>query len=58
MAFLTCDANALVGAVHPKAMPVMLRADDALAWLDHDRTSACALAQPFADADMRIIQTA
>ena len=26
MAFLTCDANALVGAVHPKAMPVMLRA--------------------------------
>ena len=26
MAFLTCDANAVVGAVHPKAMPVMLRA--------------------------------
>ena len=58
MAFLTCDANALVGAVHPKAMPVMLRADDALAWLDHDRDSACALAQPYADADMRIIHTA
>ena len=58
MAFLTCDANALVGAVHPKAMPVMLRADDALKWLEHDRQSACALAQPFADANMRIIQTA
>jgi len=58
MAFLTCDANALVGAVHPKAMPVMLRPADALAWLDHDRTSACALAQPFADADMRIIEPA
>ena len=55
MAFLTCDANALVGAVHPKAMPVMLGAADALKWLDHDRESACALAQPFADADMRII---
>jgi len=55
MAFLTCDANAVVGAIHPKAMPVMLRARDALAWLDHDRASACALAQPFADADMRII---
>ena len=26
MAFLTCEANAMVGAVHPKAMPVMLRA--------------------------------
>ena len=58
MAFLTCDANALVGAIHPKAMPVMLRADDALAWLDHDRASACALAQPFADADMRVINRA
>ena len=58
MAFLTCDANAVVGAVHPKAMPVMLRAPDALAWLDHPRESACALAQPFADADMRIINGA
>ena len=58
MAFLTCAANEVVGAVHPKAMPVMLRAPDALAWLDHDRESACALAQPFADADMRIIETA
>ena len=58
MAFLTCDANALVGAVHPKAMPVMLRAADALTWLDHPRESACALAQPFADADMRIINCA
>jgi putative SOS response-associated peptidase YedK len=58
MAFLTCDANALVGAVHPKAMPVMLRSDDARAWLEHPRESACALAQPFADADMRIINCA
>ena len=57
MAFLTCDANATVGAVHPKAMPVMLRAEDALSWLDHDRESACALALPFADDDMRIIET-
>ena len=58
MAFLTCDANALVGAVHPKAMPVMLRASDAMTWLDHPRERACALAQPFADADMRIINSA
>ena len=58
MAFLTCAANATVGAVHPKAMPVMLRADDALAWLDHERESACALAQPFPDADMRRIESA
>ncbi len=58
MAFLTCAANAIVGAVHPKAMPVMLRAPDALVWLDRPRESACALAQPFADADMRIIDAA
>ncbi len=58
MAFLTCAPNTVVGAVHPKAMPVMLRPADALGWLKHDRETACALAQPFADADMRIIETA
>jgi putative SOS response-associated peptidase YedK len=58
MAFLTCAPNAMVGAVHPKAMPVMLRSGDSARWLDDERTSACALAQPFADADMRIIESA
>ena len=55
MAFLTCDANATVGAIHPKAMPVMLRPGDIGRWLDSDREQACALAVPFEDADMRII---
>ena len=55
MAFLTCTANATVGAIHPKAMPVMVRPAEALAWLDHDRDCACALAQPFPDTDMRRI---
>ena len=53
MAFLTCEANATVGAVHPKAMPVMLRPSDAGRWLDSERDDACALARPFADTDMR-----
>ena len=53
MAFLTCDANATVGAVHPKAMPVMLRAGDTGRWLDDAREDACSLAQPFADTAMR-----
>lgn len=52
MAFVTCDANATVGEIHPKAMPVMLRPADALGWLTHDRDTACALAIPFPDADM------
>ena len=55
MAFLTCDANAVVGAVHPKAMPVMMRAGDAMPWLDHEREQACALAVPVPDTDMRRI---
>jgi putative SOS response-associated peptidase YedK len=56
MAFLTCEANQLVGAVHPKAMPVMLRASDALRWIDGAREEACALALPFPDTDMRRIE--
>lgn len=54
MAFLTCAPNAVVGAVHPKAMPVMLRPGaETSQWLEADRTDACALAVPFADAEMR-----
>jgi putative SOS response-associated peptidase YedK len=53
MAFLTCEANQTVGAVHPKAMPVMLKAEDAGRWLDSPRGDACALAVPFADTGMR-----
>ncbi|MEQ7873177.1 SOS response-associated peptidase family protein [Sphingomonas sp. ASV193] len=56
MAFLTCAPNDTVGTVHPKAMPVMLRAGDALDWLRHEREQACALAVPFPDADMRRIE--
>ena len=55
MAFLTCEANALVGAVHPKAMPVMMRAGDVMHWLTHEWEQACALAVPFPDTDMRRI---
>src|SRR5918998_4188797 len=48
MAFLTCAANQLVGAVHPKAMPVMLTPGaDVARWLDNERADACSLAVPF-----------
>lgn len=55
MAFLTCEANATVGAVHPKAMPVMLRPSDVATWLDSARVDACSLARPFEDSAMRIL---
>jgi putative SOS response-associated peptidase YedK len=56
MAFLTCAANKVVGEIHPKAMPVMLRpGDDVERWLTAERDDACGLALPFADTDMRIV---
>ena len=56
MAFLTCEANPTVAAVHPKAMPVMLTADTAEQWLDGPHADACALARPFEDERMRRVQ--
>jgi putative SOS response-associated peptidase YedK len=55
MAFLTCEPNELVGPVHPKAMPVMLRPSDVSRWLGSPSADACQLAQPFAAAEMRIL---
>lgn len=46
-AFLTCEANPLVAPLHPKAMPVILHADDYDCWLEADYADACALAVPF-----------
>jgi putative SOS response-associated peptidase YedK len=53
MAFLTCQPNAIVGEVHPKAMPVMLRPADVPRWLDSPREDACSLALPFEDTLMQ-----
>jgi putative SOS response-associated peptidase YedK len=51
-AFLTCGylgnpANHIVGAIHPKACPVLLQAEDEQRWLDGDHGDACELAVPF-----------
>jgi len=55
MAFLTCEPNPLVAAIHPKAMPVMLDPDAAQRWLEDERESACALAVPYPADAMRIV---
>jgi putative SOS response-associated peptidase YedK len=55
MAFLTCEPNSIVGAVHPKAMPVMLDPADYGRWLDDAHEDACALAVPYGDERMAII---
>jgi putative SOS response-associated peptidase YedK len=43
-AFLTCEPNVLVGAIHPKAMPVILAEEDHDRWLGGDFEAACGLA--------------
>jgi putative SOS response-associated peptidase YedK len=46
-AFLTCEPNALVAPVHPKAMPVMLQPEDHERWLSASIAEARQLASPF-----------
>lgn len=49
-AFLTCEANRTVGAVHPKAMPVMLRpGEETQRWLAVDGPGARAMQCSFPD---------
>lgn len=55
-AFLTCDPNAEVGAVHPKAMPVILTtAEEIDRWLDAPALEALALQRPLPDGSLRIV---
>jgi putative SOS response-associated peptidase YedK len=55
-AFLTCAPNAVVGRVHPKAMPVILRAGAMCdRWLSADGAGAAAMQAALADDLMREI---
>jgi putative SOS response-associated peptidase YedK len=55
MAFLTCQPNEIVGAVHPKAMPMMLRLSEVGRWLDSGHEDACSLAVPYEASHMRFM---
>jgi putative SOS response-associated peptidase YedK len=52
-AFLTCEPNRIVEAVHPKAMPVILHAEDYDTWLRADWAQARKLVAPFPSQLMR-----
>ena len=52
-AFLTCPPNDMVGAVHPKAMPVILAPETYETWLNADVEEATSLARPYPDEKMR-----
>ena len=46
-AFLTCEPNPLIAAIHPKAMPVILDVEDYDRWLTCDYAGAVLLALPY-----------
>ena len=56
MAFLTCAPNDLVGAIHPKAMPVLLAVEDRERWLTGSYEEIVELARPYPDDAMRIVE--
>jgi len=56
MSFLTCEPNGVVGAVHPKAMPVMLDQTVFSRWLNDERVSACELAVPYPDEKVMVLK--
>lgn len=54
--FLTTDANAEVGAIHPKAMPVILTNPDEMAtWLEADAATALELQRTLPDGSLQLV---
>jgi putative SOS response-associated peptidase YedK len=55
-AFLTTEPNAEVGAIHPKAMPVILTTPDEVeTWMTAPSDEALKLQRPLPDGSLRIV---
>jgi putative SOS response-associated peptidase YedK len=55
-AFLTTDANKVVGAIHPKAMPVILTTGEEIdTWMTAPTSEALGLQRPLADDVLTIV---
>ena len=53
-AMVTCDPNALVAPIHPKAMIMILRAEDHEKWLCDSYNEIVALQRPYDPATMSV----
>jgi putative SOS response-associated peptidase YedK len=54
--FLTADANAEVGTIHPKAMPVILRSEAEIeTWMTAPAEEALQLQRPLPDGALKIV---
>jgi len=55
-AFLTTEPNAEVGAIHPKAVPVVLRTpEEADAWMTDPAAETLKLQRPLPDGALRVV---
>ena len=45
----------MVGAIHPKTMPMILAPHEYAAWLTGDFAAICAMSDAYPDDEMRII---
>src|SRR6202023_2837007 len=56
--FLTGDANAEIGAIHPKAMPVILTTEAEIeTWMTAPAEEALKLQRPLPDGSLKIVAT-
>lgn len=54
--FLTCPPNGVVEPIHPKAMPVILEAEDVMTWLTAEPKDALKLQKPLADEALLLLE--